>query len=172
MDIVTTVIGLILSGAMVIATIVLAWATRILSGETRRMREFQETPRLSIRLEKAANSSRIFELVLRNEGQGVAKNVRFGEFEGHPIPYSESVRSAIGCSNMLDLPLFKRGLKQWETGQTFTFLLGPAHDENFQIAAESPWTFHVEYESLSGIPFSEALEVDPSLAEGPFISTN
>ena len=167
-----TSIGLFLSGALVITTIVLAWATRTLAKETKRLREFQETPRLSIQVEKHAGSSRTFNLVIRNEGQGVAKNVRFGEFEGQPIPYKEGVRNAIGCANMLDLTLFKRGLRQWESGQAFTFLLGPAHDKNFQIAANSPWTFHVEYESLSGMKFSEALEIDLSLVEGPFIEMN
>ena len=123
-------IGLFLSLVLVIATTVLAFTTWVLSKETRRMREFQEAPRLSIRVERTSESSKYLNLVLRNEGHGVAKNVRFGDFEGHPLSYSEGVVSTIGVRNVVDQTLFEKGVMQWESGQTFTFLLGsPLHKE-------------------------------------------
>ena len=165
-----TSISLLLSGALVITTIVLAWATGTLARETRRMREFQERPRLSIRLEKTGETGRFLNLVLSNEGQGVAKNVRFGDFDGYPLSYSASVESATGFRNVIDQPLFKKGVIQWESGQTFTFLLGSALHEDFDVAAQSPWKFHVQYESMSGIEFNDVLEVDLNFLLGPYIS--
>ena len=134
------------------------------------MREFQETPRLSIRLERAGETGRFLNLVLGNEGRGVAKNVRFGDFEGYPLSYSEGVERAIGFRNVIDQPLFRKGLMQWESGQTFTFLLGSALDEDFGIAAQSPWIFHVQYESMSGMKFNDVIEVDLNFLVGPYIS--
>ena len=165
----STSISLFLSAALVITTVVLALATGTLVRETKRMREFQETPRLSIRVEKTGETGKFLNLVLRNEGQGVAKNVRFGDFNGYPLSYSEGVERAIGVSNVIDQPLFKKGLMQWESGQTFTFLLGSALDEDFTIAAQSPWIFHVQYESMSGMKFNEVLEVDLTFLLGPYI---
>ena len=165
----STFINLFLSTALVIATVVLALATGTLVRETKRMREFQETPRLSIRVEQTGETGKYLNLVLWNEGQGVAKNVRFSDFKGHPISYSEGVEQAIGVSNVIDQPLFKKGLMQWGSGQTFTFLLGSALHEDFAIAAQSPWIFHVQYESMSGMKFNEVLEIDLSFLLGPYI---
>ena len=165
-----TSISLFLSAALVITTIVLALATGTLVRETKRMREFQETPRLSIRVEKTGENGTFLNLVLRNEGQGVAKNVRFGDFKGCPLSYSEGTKRAIGVSNVIDQPLFKKGVVQWESGQTYTFLLGSALHEDFKIAAQSPWIFHVQYESMSGMKFNEVLEVDLNFLLGPYIS--
>ena len=166
----STSIDLFLSAALVLTTFVLAWTTATLVRETKRMREFQETPRLSIRVEQAGETGRILNLVLRNEGQGVAKNVRFRDFKGHPLSYSKGVEQAIGVSNVINQPLFKKGLMQWGSGQTFTFLLGSALHEDFAIAAQSPWIFHVQYESMSGMKFNEVFEIDLSFLLGPYIS--
>ena len=166
----STTLSLFLSAVIGIATAVLAWTTCTLARETKRMREFQERPRLSIRLERASETSKFLNLVLGNEGQGVAKNVRFGAFEGHPLPYSEGTVRSIGFRDVMDQPLFEKGLTQWESGQTFTFLFGSPLHEDFEVAAQNPLKFHVLYESASGKKFNDVLEVDLNFLLGPYIS--
>ena len=164
-----TTINLGLTGVLAVATVVLAWTTCTLAKETKRMREFQERPRLSIRVETGGESGKRLYLVLGNEGQAPAKNVRFGEFEGHPLSYSEGVQRTLGLRNAMELPLFRKGLVHWESGQTFTYSLGYTLGEDFKIAEQNPWIFQLQYESISGKQFKEHLEVDLSLLEGPYI---
>ena len=108
-----TIINLILSAVLGIATIVLAWTTGVLSRETRRMRELQEAPRISIRVEPSTDKPRLLLLVLRNEGQGVAENVQFIKIEGDPTYYTETVSSPKDWKGPTKLP-FSRGV--WLNG--------------------------------------------------------
>ena len=160
----STSIGLILSAALVLSTVVLAWATGTLVWETKRMREFQETPRLSIRVERDITKG--MSLVLRNEGQGVAQNVRFTKFEGDPTYYTETVALPRDWKGATKAPIFEKGVVQWEPGQTFTLLLGGSSKEATERAAVEPWRFHVQYENQSGKKKCQVIEVDFSLLIG------
>ena len=76
---------------MVIFTAVVALSTGVyavltwqLVSETRRLREAQTEPRVSVMLELAERVGHGgMELVIRNEGQGPAQNIRF-KFQGDP----------------------------------------------------------------------------------------
>ena len=66
------------------STVIYAFLTWKLVSETRKLREMQTAPRVSVRLELAEYvSSGGMELVIANEGQGPAQNIQFG-FEGDP----------------------------------------------------------------------------------------
>ena len=161
----STSISLFLSAALVLTTVVLALATGTLVRETKRMREFQETPRLSIQVEKDLTKG--LSLVLRNEGQGVAQNVRFTKFEGDPTYYTETVVvSPRDWEGATKAPIFEKGVAQWEPGQTFTLFLGGSNEAATARAAVEPWRFHVQYENQSGKRKCQVIEVDFSLLIG------
>ena len=162
----STSISLFLSAALVMTTIVLALATGTLVRETKRMREFQETPRLGIRVEKDLEKG--MSLVLRNEGQGVAQNVRFTKFEGDPTYYTETVVLPRDWEGATKAPIFEKGVAQWEPGQTFTLFLGGSNEDATARAAVEPWRFHVQYENQSGKRICQVIEVDFSLLLGSF----
>ena len=65
----TTVADPILAAALVAFTIVLALATKALAKETRRMREIQETPRLSIRIEGRDDGRNFWTLHFETRGK-------------------------------------------------------------------------------------------------------
>ena len=164
----STSINLFLTLALVIATGILAWTTWVLSRETKRMREIQEAPRISIRVESRNDNSSLLLLVLRNEGQGVAENVQFIKIEGDPTYYTETVLSP-DWKGTTELPFFKRGVAQWESGQTFKFFLGSADKNAYRRAMAQPWIFHVQYNTQSGKKICQKIELDFSLLGGsPF----
>ncbi len=72
---------LIFTGVVAASTVFYAVLTRQLVIETRRLREVQTEPRVSVRVETDHTGRHGYELTISNEGQGVAKNVRFA-FEG------------------------------------------------------------------------------------------
>ena len=160
----STSINIGMTIVLVIATVILACATVNLVRETRRMREFQETPRLSIRAERDLEKG--MALVLRNEGKGVAYYVRFTEFEGDPTYYTETIIMPRDWEGATKAPIFENGVTQWEPGQTFTLFLGGSSKDASARAANEPWIFQVQYENQSGKKICQTIEVDFSLLHG------
>ena len=155
---------LFLTAILAGATIALACLTWTLAQETKKMREYQETPRLSIRAERHIEKG--MGLVLRNEGQGVAHNVRFTQFEGDPTYYTETIVIPRDWEGATKAPIFENGVTQWEPGQTFTLLLGGSSKDATARAANESWIFHVQYENQSGKTICQTIEVDFSLLQG------
>ena len=164
--ILTAITTPLLTLGLLAATIVLAYATVTLARETRKMREIQETPRLSIRTERNPDHSDMLNLVLRNEGQGVALNVRFTKFEGDPTYYSETLVLPQDWKGPTTMPIFEKGVAQWEPSQTFALILGGSSKGAFERAAKEPWRFHVQYENQSGKTICQIIELDFSLLGG------
>lgn len=68
---------IIFSGVVACSTIVYAFLTWRLVSETRKTRQFQQTPDINIRLEVSeADASSLF-IIFENNGLGVAKDVKF-----------------------------------------------------------------------------------------------
>lgn len=136
------------TGVVALSTFIYAVLTWRLVSETRRLREVQTEPRVSVRIELHHSGDYGYELVICNEGQGVAKNVRFN-FEGDPSYFRSSfIRGVIPTVDKL--PIIKKGLDYLEPGQMFRFPMGTVTADEFERAIEAPWTFHVEYENLYG----------------------
>ena len=154
------------SGAVAASTVVYAVLTWKLVSETRRMREVQTEPRVSVRVEASQGGHQGYELVIRNDGQGPAKNVRF-KFKGDPSYFRNSW---IGRSppSVDQLPAIKDGLDNLEPGQTFRFPLGSTSEEEFSRATQAPWVFHVKYQSLFGKCKLDTFPVDFSQFQGTF----
>ena len=161
----TTLFQLILTGTLALFTYYLVRATNVLASETRQMRELQTAPRFDIRVETAPGGGAQLDLVIRNEGQGPARNVRF-TFEGDPSYYRGTLINSSGLPEIPDLPIIKNGLASWEAGRTFSLRLGTATGKAFSQAREEPWVFQVIYEDLSGKQSCETIEVDFSLLQG------
>ena len=128
------------------STVVYAGLTWRLVSETRRMREAQTEPRVSVRVELAERVGQGgLELVIRNEGQGPAQNIQFG-FEGDPTYFTEN-----GLEQPIDqIPVIKNGLPYLGPSQHFRVLLGWLFGDAFERASQEPWTFHIDYENPLG----------------------
>jgi hypothetical protein len=153
------VVLLVFSGLVALATAVYAVLTWQLVKETRRLREAQTEPRVSIRAELSDYAGHGgMDLVIRNEGQGPAQNVRFG-FVGEPSYFDEK-------RPINELPVIKNGLPYLGPNQTFRFLMGWLFGDKFTRANQSPWTFHVTYENQVGKLRKDTYVVDFSQFAG------
>ena len=146
----------VFTGVVAFSTGVYAFLTWRLVSETRRMREVQTEPRVSMSLalsDRFGNGG--LELVIRNEGQGAAEKIRF-TFEGDPAYFiGHGQRQPID-----QIPVIKNGLPYLGPNQDFRFLLGWLFGESFDRANQSPWTFHVHYESLAKKPKEDTYILD------------
>ena len=144
---------LVFSGIVAISTVVYAVLTWRLVSETRRMRQMQTEPRISVRPELSEHFGHGgIELVIRNEGQGPAQNIRF-QFQGDPT-YFDKERPVD------QIPVIKNGLPYLGPNQTFRFLLGWLLGESFTHAMQKPWVFAVLYENQEGKPKKDTYVVD------------
>ena len=164
------VLMVVFTGVVALSTVVYAVLTWRLVAETRRMREFQTEPRVSIRVETDHTGLLGYELVIQNEGQGVAKNVRF-EFEGDPSYFRNSWVNRRPPA-IDELPIIKNGLDYLDPNQTYRFPLGTVSSKEYERAAETPWVFRTHYENLYGKPRTDTYTVDFSQFMGTFFESN
>ncbi len=165
---ITSGLIVIFTAALAGFTFYLAKTTRVLSEETRRMREQQIVPRIDARVETGHSGAKNLDLVLKNEGNGPANKVRF-QFRGDESHY----RSTLISSNppvISEIPLIKRGIDTWEAGREFRFFLGGASSAAFEDAKEDPWEFSLEYEDSDGKERHQEIEVDFSLLRGTYFA--
>ena len=153
-----------------VSTAVYAYLTWRLVSETRRMREVQTDPRVSIRVEADHTGLPGYELVINNEGQGVAKNVRF-EFEGDPSYFHNSWVNRRPTA-IDEQHIINKGLDYLEPSQTYRIFLGTTSPEEYERAVETPWTFRTHYESLDGKPKTDTYVLDFSQFSGMFFEPN
>ena len=155
------------SGAVAASTVVYAVLTWKLVSETRRMREVQTEPRVSVRLELAEGVGHGgIELVIRNEAQGPAQNIQFG-FEGDPTYFTEN-----GLEQPIDqIPVIKNGLPYLGPSEHFRILLGWLFGKSFERASQKPWTFHIEYENQLRKPQSCSYTLDFSQFSGLIVGS-
>lgn len=153
---VSEILIIVFTGVVAGSTVAYALLTWRLVSETRRMRESQTEPRVSMRIEfNEGIGHGGMELVIRNEGQGPAQNIKFA-FEGDPTYFIE-----YGQQEPVDqIPVIKNGLRYLGPRQSFRLILGWIFGEAFNRATQMPWTFHVDYESLVGRPRTDTYILD------------
>ena len=158
------------TGVVAASTVAYAVLTWRLVAETRRLREVQTEPRVSIRVEADHTGRPGYELVVENNGHGVAKNVSF-EFQGDPSYFRNSwvnrAPPTIG-----ELPIIKNGLDYLEPNQAYRFPLGTVSSDEYERAIETPWTFRTQYESLYGKRRTDTYIVDFSQFRGMLFESN
>ena len=161
---------IVFTGVVAGATAAYALLTWRLVSETRRLREVQTEPRVSIRVEADHTGHPGYELVVENDGHGVAKNVRF-EFEGDPSYFRNSwvTRQPPAID---ELPIIKNGLDYLEPNQAYRFPLGTVSSDEYERATETPWTFRTRYESLYGKRKTDTYIVDFSQFRGMLFESN
>ncbi len=138
----------IFTGVVAVSTVFYVVLTCRLVSETRTMRKAQTEPRVSVRVELDHDGRHGFELVVRNEGQGPAKNVKV-KFDGGPNIFAESNLSG-PRPEINQLPVIKDGIPYMESGATFRYFLGMTSIEAFEVATASPWSFRAQYQNLAG----------------------
>lgn len=117
---ITDALLVVFSGAVALSTVIYAFLTWRLVAETRRMREAQTEPRVSLQLEL---NDRVghggLQLAIRNEGLGPAQDIRF-KFSGDPNYFANrSINKPI-----TELPIIRDGMSYLAPGSNFTFVLG------------------------------------------------
>ena len=136
----------VFTGVVAACTLLYMLITGWLAIESRRMRQAQTEPKVSVQLDlndRVGNGG--MELVICNEGMGPAQDIRF-QFSGDPSYFIEN-----GIGKPIDeVPVIKRGIRYLGTGRRFTIMLGWLFGEDFKRAMEHPWVFCVSYKSLSG----------------------
>jgi len=152
--------NLLLALVVAAATVFYAILTHRLVTETRRMREVQTEPAISIRLDPSEHDINFINLVVENLGQGPARDIRF---VARP-DFNRSRGSTLSQSGM-----FRHGLKYMAPGQRITIFLTSVLDSvhgtgdnlgrlNFQVevAYRTPGdrivdeTFPLHFDSLEG----------------------
>ena len=153
----------ILESLLNIPLIIIAFATIVNSifilcsfCETRRMRKFQTDPRIAVRLEKTKYELIGFDLVIKNEGKGTAKNVEF-IFKGNPEYFKGSTDPAIKINS---LEIIKRGMKEIFPGSQNRYYLGTTNPEEFEEIMNNPWEIKVFYETIDNEKKNEAYIID------------
>ena len=134
---------MVFTGVVAGTTVVYAGFTGWLGWETRKMRQVQTEPRVSVRV-ALDHIHRGLELVICNEGQGTARNVRF-TFEGDTTYVTGPLHPKRCLPD--DIAVIKNGLHFLEPGETHRFPLGQQRNDG---TSQGLWTFHTRYENLSG----------------------
>ncbi|MDE0141694.1 MAG: hypothetical protein OXI80_13315 [Caldilineaceae bacterium] len=158
------------TGVVAVSTVFYVILTGWLATETWKTRMAYVEPRVSVRVELDSSGHHGYELVIANEGQGVAKNVRF-KFEGDPTYFRDSFVTG-GPPTVDQLPVIKNGLEFLEKDQNIRIPIGTVSNEEYERAAKSPWTFKVKYENLYGKNRKVTHTVDFSLLRGTFFMPN
>ena len=99
---------IIFSFAVAISTIFYAFLTYKLVCESKRMRELQIEPLVVVKVEPEHTGWHGYEVVIKNEGQGPAKNVSFS-FKGDATYFRNSFTMG-GPPPINELPIIKDGL--------------------------------------------------------------
>ena len=161
--------SLIAAVATLVATLAYMIFTGWLTWETRRMRQAQSEPRVSVQLEPDSKH-RGYDLVIRNEGQGPAKKVRF-KFEGDSSYFRNSwVGNAPPPVD--ELPAIRDGLAYLATGQVLKYPIGVVTKEEFDRACQHPWMVNVQYQTFAGAKRKETYPLDFSQFKGQIFDSN
>ena len=161
---------IVLTGVVAASTAAYVLLTCRLVSETRRLREVQTEPRISVRVEADHTGHPGYELIVQNNGQGVAKDVRF-EFEGDPSYFRNSwIHHSPPEINKL--PVIRDGIDFLEPNQGYRFPLGTVSPEEYERAVKAPWIFRTQYKSSYGKPRTDTHIVDFSQFRGMLFEPN
>lgn len=148
--------------ALIFLTAVLSLSTWRLTVETRRLGQIQVEPRVSIRTEWDRDEA--YELVISNEGLGVAKDIRF-TFEGDSTHFHRTLLS-VDAPPLEELHFMKQGIDQLESKQTYRYLIGGYVSDELVSGMKGPWIFGLEYKNLFGKTIKDKQVIEFSLFGG------
>ena len=155
--------------ALIGLTFGLCFVTWRLVVQTRRLVDIQVEPRISIYVEWN-RSEYDYELIIANNGQGVAKNVRC-QFEGDNTYFRETLHLK-NATPVDELHFVRHGIEQLEPGQSYRYLIGGTSNKAFESATKKPWIFRLQYENVFGKMCNDTQIVEFTLFRGTFAPPN
>ena len=142
--------AVIFSALVAIATIIYAILTWRLVSETKKMREAQTEPKISITIQPREEWINLIDIVIQNIGLGPAYSIKFeinNDFE-----YAEG-------KFLSDLGLFKNGLRYMAPNQKLQFFL-TSMVKNFKEKIEKPFEIKVTYKNATGKIYEDVYPID------------
>ncbi len=141
---------IIFSAIVAIATVVYALLTWRLVSETKRMREVQTEPKISIIAQPREEWINFVDMIIQNIGFDTAYNIKFKidpDFEYRDGKF------------LSDLGFMKKGLAYLAPNQGLRFFL-TSMVEKFEEKIDRPFEFEVIYENSIGKNFKETYSID------------
>lgn len=138
------------SAVVAIATIVYAILTWRLVSETRKMREAQTEPKISVTIQPREEWISLIDMVIQNIGLGPAYNIKFEikpDFE-----YAKG-------NFLSELGFIKSGLRYLAPNQKLQFFL-TSMIENFEEKTKKPFEIKVTYQNSMGKKYEDAYVID------------
>lgn len=132
---------LIFSGIVTLSTGVYVYLTRKLVNETRKMREFQITPDISIYLDRSETDVNYIYLVIENNGLGIAENVCFEILKDYQYYKDDHFK-------LENKGIIKRGIEKFYSKQKFRFFFANI-TENHELKMKSILQLKITYNDIN-----------------------
>lgn len=142
--------SVIFSAIVAIATVVYAILTWRLTSETRKMREAQTEPKISVTIQPREEWINFIDMVIQNIGLGPAYNIKF---EVNPdFEYRKG-------NFLSELGFMKNGLKYLAPNQKLQFFL-TSIVENFEEKTKKSFEIRVTYQNSVGKKYEDVYVID------------
>jgi len=142
--------AVIFSAAVAISTIVYAILTWKLVSETRKMKEAQTEPKVSITIQPREEWINFIDMVIQNIGLGPAYNIKF-----EINPDFEYMKGKF----LSELGFKKNGLKYLAPNQKLQFFL-TIMSENFEEKTKKPFEIRISYQNSIGKTYKDVYMID------------
>lgn len=140
----------IFSAIVAIATVVYAVLTWRLTSETRKMREAQTEPKLSVTIQPREEGINFIDMIIQNVGLGPAYNIKF---EVNPdFEYAKG-------KFLSELGFMKIGLRYLAPNQKLQFFLTNMN-ENFEEKTKKPFEIKLTYQNSIGKTYEDVYLID------------
>ena len=140
--------AVIFSAVVAIATVVYAILTWRLVSETRKMREAQTEPKVSVTIQPREEWIKLIDMVIQNIGLGPAYNIKF-----EINPDFEYMKGKF----LSELGFMKNGLKYLAPNQKLQFFLTI---ENFEEKTKKSFEIRVTYQNSIGKTYKDVYTID------------
>lgn len=142
--------AVIFSAVVAVATIVYAILTWRLVSETRKMREAQTEPKVSVTIQPREEWINFIDMVIQNIGLGPAHNIKF-----NVKPDFEYAKEKF----LSELGFMKNGLRYLAPNQKLQFFL-TSMIENFEEKTKKPFEIRVTYQNSVGKKYEDVYIID------------
>lgn len=144
------------SGVVALSTLIYALLTWKLVSETRKMREVQTEPKISVSIQQSEEAINCNEMIIQNIGSGPAKNVNF-----QIDPDFEYMHGRF----LSKLNLMNKGLEYLAPNQKIQFFLTDVR-EDFEKKTKTPFEIKVTYQNIIGKTYERKYIIDLSIFVG------
>ncbi len=150
-----TIVLIAVTVGLFLATWNMAWSTKLLADENRKLREDAKKPQVSAKLKPMAEHGDFIQLVLNNLGRGAALNVKF-RLEGDEEYFKThemTVRGGLAPINFMS------------QGESEIYELGPGRTL-FDDPRMKPFSVVIEYEDVDGQSYEKRIVLDVKQFDG------